>query len=438
MKPHLIIKLKERSNNPKFNYWETLINDRRNLPKSFIPTIDSIVKDKYNYEFIASQNYKSKESDWTPNELKSGLNRIYRLILLTDNKNIPQEMIDEISLIPHVSYVNRGQITTSTIPEQNFVSSQSLSSRYPEHSIYLEQAHEWSKGHPDIKIAVLDTGIETAHSEFKDRSSKESEKFTNNKDFVNIINGARRFVGDYLDMDEIPDDLVGHGTHVAGIIGATGNKMAIGVAPKCSIMPIKVLGALKSKDKIFGAGLIDDIDSGIKYAVDNGADVINMSLGIKNTGGGLPHKDIIKYALDSEVTVVAASGNDGQRDKYYPGALKGVIAVGASNSIGYVAPFSTFGGHVSVTAPGVNIYSSFLNNGYTMSSGTSQAAPFVSGTIALLKSYALVKGKRLKNDLVRKIIQETTDKFSTKFKDQRSGFGRINVFDALKMLNYNL
>lgn len=239
-------------------------------------------------------------------------------------------------------------------------------------------------------------------------------------------------------MDEIPDDKVGHGTHVAGILGSYGNKMAIGVAPDCSIMPIKVLGALKNQDKIFGAGLIDDIDSGIKYAVDQGADVINMSLGIRNTGGGLPHKDIINYALDNEVTVVAASGNDGLKDKYYPGALEGVIAVGASDNMGLVAPFSTFGSHVSIIAPGVNIYSSFLNNGYAMSSGTSQATPFVSGTIALLKSYAHTKGKQLKNDLVRKIIQDTTDNFSTKFKDQKSGFGRINVFDALKMLNYNL
>jgi len=438
MKPHLIIKLKDQPNNPKFDYWESLITDRRNLSTQFIPSINTILNKKYNYDFIASQNYKSKNKDWSPQELKAGLNRTYRLILLTNNKNIPKEMLDEISLIPSVSYVNRGEISSSTIPEQTYASAQSLSSKYPNHSIYLKEAHRWITGHPEIKIAVLDTGIETSHSEFNQKSNSKKEKFLKGKDFVNIIDGAQQFIGDFLEMDEIPDDKVGHGTHVAGIIGSHGYKMAIGVAPDCSIIPVKVLGALKSNDKVFGAGLIDDIDSGIKYAVDNGADVINMSLGIKNSGGGLPHKDIIKYAIDNNVTVVAASGNDGRKDKYYPGALKDVIAVGASDSIGYIAPFSTFGGHASVTAPGVNIYSSFLNNGYAMSSGTSQAAPFVSGTIGLLKSYAHSKGKKIKNDLIRKIIQGTTDKFSAKFKDQKSGFGRINVLDALKMLNYNL
>ena len=224
-------------------------------------------------------------------------------------------------------------------------------------------------------------------------------------------------------MDNVPDDHVGHGTHVAGIIGSLGKKMPLGVAPKCTIIPIKVLGALKSGNSVVGAGL---------------ADVINMSLGIKHTGGGLPHEGVIRYALKKNVTVVAASGNDGKKDKYYPGALEGVIAVGASDNLGYVAPFSTYGGHVSVTAPGVNIYSTSLSNGYAMASGTSQAAPIVSGVIALLKSRALEKGKRVDNALITNIIHQTTDKFTSQYRDQKSGFGRINVLDALKMLEYNL
>lgn len=430
MKPHLIIKLKDHSSIPRFQYWEDLIHNKKNISKNFISGIDKIIRDKYKIDFFSSQNYKPRYEKWSSKELNVGLNRIYRLVLLNNNPDI-QKLIDEISYLPIVSFIKQGQIGTSEIPEEKFVTSKSLSSQYINNSIYLKESHYITKGISDIKIAILDTGIETNHLELEN-------KFEFDKDFVNIIDKSKQFIGDFLGMDDIPDDSVGHGTHVAGIIGSNGKKMPVGVAPQCKIIPIKVLGALKNKGKIVGAGLIDDIDTGIKYAVDQGADVINMSLGIKHTGGGLPHVDVINYALENNVTVVAASGNDGTEDKYYPGALDGVIAVGASDNIGHIAPFSTFGGHVSVTAPGVNIYSTYLNNGYAMSSGTSQAAPFVSGTIALLKSYAIQQGKTTTNDLIKNILQNTSDKFTRQYKDQKAGYGRINTLDALKLLRYNL
>ena len=430
MKPHLIIKLNSEGDAPSFNYWEDMITDKRGMVKNFTPTIDRILK-KYNLDFFPSNNFQPRDLEWSQSELKNELNKIYRLVLLTNNPDIPQDLINEIRLLPEVDFIKKGEITTSQIPEQTLSGSQSLSSKYVNNSIYLKEAHSITMGHPDVKIAVLDTGIETNHSEF-------GNQFQYHKDFVNIIDGASQFVGDFLDMDNVPDDLVGHGTHVTGIIGARGRKMPIGVSPKCQIIPVKVLGALKDNNQVVGAGLIDDIDAGIKYAVDQGADVINMSLGIKHEGGGLPHKDIIAYALDSGVSVVAASGNDGKNDKYYPGALKGVIAVGASDYVGNIAPFSTFGGHVSLTAPGVNVYSTFLNNGYAMSSGTSQASPFVSGTIALMKSYAKERGKHIANQEIIDILKHTCDKYTNRYKDEKSGFGRINVLDALKMLQYNL
>ena len=431
MKPHIIIKLNADQVLPRFAHWETLIENRTEIKRNFIPAIDAIVNLKYGLDFISSQNYKPKGETWSDKERQSGLNRVYRLILLTNNPRIPDALLEEIKFLPSVDYVQRGKITTSKLPEQQLVSAQSLSNRYPDYSIFLKEAHMITKGHPNIKIAVLDTGIETQHQEF-------GEVFSSPKDFVNIIDGAQQFVGDYLEMDEVPEDLVGHGTHVAGIIASQGRKMPLGVAPRCTMIPVKVLGALKSKNGLVGAGLTDDIDAGIKYAVDQGADIINMSLGIKHSGGGLPHKDVIQYALNNNVCVVAASGNDGTQDKYYPGAIEGVLAVGATDSTGIIAPFSTFGGHVSVSAPGVNIYSSYLENGYAMSSGTSQASPFVSGTIGLLKSYALEKGKTLNYNTVTDILQQTCDKLTAQYKDEKTGFGRINVLDALKMLRYNL
>jgi subtilisin family serine protease len=204
------------------------------------------------------------------------------------------------------------------------------------------------------------------------------------------------------------------------------------------VIPVRVLGALKKGDSVVGAGLIDNINTGIKWAVDQGADVINMSLGIKHEGGGLPHEEVIRYALSKGVTIVAASGNDGTRDLYYPGALPGVIAVGAVDMNGQIAGFSTYGAHVSFVAPGASIISSYPGDKYSMSSGTSQASPYVAGAIALLKSVALTAGRKLKDNQVKYILKHTSDRLNSQFKDVKSGYGRINLLDAIKLLKYKL
>src|SRR4029077_6622898 len=136
--------------------------------------------------------------------------------------------------------------------------------------------------------------------------------------------------GHFRGADDDVTDEVGHGTHVSGIVGARGLQMDEGVAPDCSLVAIRVLATMMRDGRRFGAGIVDNINRGLKHAVDTShADVINMSLGIKAAGGGLPHADVIRYALSRNVTVVAASGNDGTPERYYPGALPGVCAVGA-------------------------------------------------------------------------------------------------------------
>ena len=145
-------------------------------------------------------------------------------------------------------------------------------------------------------------------------------------------------------------------------------------------MAVRVLATMKSGDRLVGAGIVDNINTGIKWAVDNGADVINMSLGIKHTGGGLPHEDVIRYALSKNVTVVAASGNDGTAERYYPGALPGVIAVGAVDDDGAVTQFTSYGAqHHGASRRARTSTARSRTTATPFASGTSQASPFVAG-----------------------------------------------------------
>ena len=245
---------------------------------------------------------------------------------------------------------------------------------------------------------------------------------------------TRDFIGVTTGYNRPPEDEVGHGTHVCGILAAKGLQMDEGVAPGCSLMAVRVLATMKVGDRLVGAGIIDNINAGIKWAVDNGADIINMSLGIKHEGGGLPHEDIIRYALSKNVTVVAASGNDGTAERYYPGALPGVIAVGAVDGAGNVTNFTSYGANIMVVAPGLNIYSSFAHNTYAFASGTSQASPFVAGAIGLMKSYAAQQRHTLTNREIAYLLMNTADKADSRLRNEHAGYGLINLADTFKLL----
>jgi thermitase len=430
VKPHFIVKLRE----PAINYfppWQELVESRVVVkPPPFTDEVDELLRE-YNLQVLITTEHTPKTNGyWSAAEINTGLNRIYRFILL-EGKEVPKGFLEQLCALPNIEYVRQGEIGETTIPRRSRVTSQSILLERSHELIHLKEAHSYSKGNPAIKVAILDTGIDMQHPEIIHAIEK-------GNDFVNIIDGAKEFIGDYLEYDELPEDEVGHGSHVAGIIASAGKKMPLGVVPQCKILAVRVLGAMKNGNELVGAGLIDNINTGIKWAVDNGANIINMSLGIKREGGGLPHQEVIAYALEKGATVVAASGNDGTNDKYYPGALKGVIAVGAVDENDEMASFSTFGDQVSFVAPGTNIYSSYKGQGYAFSSGTSQASPFVAGSIALLKSYAYENGKSVSDGQIKYILKNTSDKLDRRLKSEKWGYGRINLIDAIKLLNYKL
>ena len=212
-------------------------------------------------------------------------------------------------------------------------------------------------------IAVIDTGIDLDHPEFSGR----------------IVGGY-----DFVDGDSIADDGNGHGTHVAGTIAAANDGNGItGVAYDADIMPLRVL----NND---GYGWTSDIISAVRWAADNGADVINLSLG--GEGYSLAMADAISYASSRGSVVVMAAGNFGGSSPDYPAAhaINHGIAVGAVDRNRSLAGFSNRAGATEldyVTAPGVNVYSAVPGGGYASFNGTSMAAPHVAGVAGLLKSH---------------------------------------------------
>jgi subtilisin family serine protease len=415
---------------PNIPHWQEIIADKSSAQETLIPAVDHLLQQRKIPVWVTHEYYPAG-AQWTPEEYAQGLQCIFRLILQQD-KRLPDDLVDAITLLPEVEYARAGTVAVTLLPTPSVQSMSVSTDHESREAIFLPEAHRWSRGDERVTIAVLDSGVCLTHPEF-------SGMLLPGYDFVDILNGADEFLGDAVEADPDPTDEVGHGTHVAGIVAAQGKNMPEGVAPLCHVLPVRVLGALRQGERRVGAGLIDNINVALKWAVDNGADIINMSFGIKHEGGGLPHREVVEYALSQGVTLVAATGNDGQDALYYPGALPGVIAVGAVESDGEKASFSTYGPQVTLVAPGTEVFSAYREDGYAYASGTSQAAPFVSGAAALLKSYALERrGRRLSDQQIKHLLKHTADRPGSRFRTRQTGYGQINVADALRLLDYHL
>src|SRR5262252_869552 len=429
MNEHLVVKLKKRlPDDDDIPDWVEFIHDKSFVKESLLPDFDRIMREAGARFWVTSEHHAIGPGEvWTSDEERHGLDRTYRVIL-QDDYDLPPDLIARIRLLPSVEGAHEVRVAEVEIPTRNLATESSVGTSRAGELIGLDFARAFTRGEPDVHVAVLDTGVNLDHHELEG-------KLLPGKDFVDL-NGldTTGFIGDFMGYDDVPEDEVGHGTHVSGIIAARGIQMDEGVAPNCRIIPVRVLATMKSGNRLVGAGIVDNINTGIKWAVDNGAQIINMSLGIRFEHGGLPHEDVIRYALSKNVTVVAASGNDGTAERYYPGALPGVIAVGAVDQDGVVTPFTSYGASISVVAPGTNIYSSFAHNTYAFASGTSQAAPFVTGAAALLQSSARQAGRSIGYRDVTKLLRDTADRVDSRPRTERAGYGLINLADALKLL----
>ncbi|NDI35518.1 S8 family serine peptidase [Chengkuizengella sediminis] len=364
----------------------------------------------FSFSITSSAETTSEEStiivkfkDKTSNEMKKRIHQEEKAEVLKKNEQIGFEVIKVKGKSVEKAlkqYKNRADVEyAEPIIEYYalFTPNDPLyaSDQYGPQIMSAEAAWDITQGSSSVVVAVIDTGVQEDHEDLAGR----------------VVRGY-----DFIDNDSNPADEHGHGTHVAGTVGAiTNNGIGVaGVAPNVTIMGVRVLNAS-------GSGTNQGVADGITYAADNGADVINLSLG--STAPSAAVEDAVNYAWNAGVVVVCAAGNAGTTSPHYPAYYENSLAVAATDSNDAKAWFSTYGSWVDVAAPGVDIISTQLGGGYVSYNGTSMASPHTAGLAALLASQGL------SNVEIRDRIESTADPIPGTGSDWTHG--RINAFAAV-------
>ena len=301
-----------------------------------------------------------------------------------------------------VSYAGAvGIVTASAIPSDPYYHTQ-----WGLPKVGAPAAWDRTWGSASAIIAIIDSGVALDHPELVNR----------------IQPGGKDFVPNPDDFD--PSDENGHGTGVAGIaVSERDNELyGVGMAPDCKILPLRVLDAR-------GEGNMFDLSEAIRYAADQGADVINMSLGGPNPDPNLALA--IQYALDRDVVIVAASGNQNAPSLQYPAAYPGVVAVGATTQSDArwteSVSGSNYGANLDLMAPGLQVNSIRLEPGFFAWTGTSMAAPFVAATAALMRT---IRPTASEARIVSELTSTALDLGAAGWDDQY-GWGRLRADAAV-------
>jgi serine protease len=391
---------------------------------------------------------------WVPNEIIvkfrknlsedhiSQVNRRHGTTVLSTNRRAgfkqlkvpagrtPKQLVELYNREPDIEYAELNYYAyTHFVPDDPFYYLQ-WHFNDPFAGINIEPAWDITTGDPNVIVAVVDTGIAYENN---------GGRFGLAPDLANT-----NFVAGYnfVKGNGHANDDDGHGTHVTGTIAqGTNNGLGVaGIAFNCSIMPVKVLA---SRGQV-ASGSHADIAAGIYFAADNGAHVINMSLG--GPSGSTTLQDAVAYAYNQGVTIVCSAGNSGAgAPASYPAAYNAYcIAVGATRYDKARAPYSTTGSFVDIAAPGGDttvdqngdtyadgvLQQTFGNNpkdwGYWFFQGTSMAAPHVSGVAALLISTGVTHP-----DDVREAMEATAEDLGIPGKDAEFGWGFIDPYAAL-------
>lgn len=282
----------------------------------------------------------------------------------------------------------------------NFINDSLLSQQWGWYRIRADMAYDEGCYGEGIIVALLDTGVDLDHPDLAS----------------NIIGGWN-----FLDKNDNVTDCDGHGTMVAGIIAGVANNSigVVGVAPRVSIMPLKVLSETD--------GSWVDLNLAIRYAADNGARIIGMSLGGYYSRLGQSTENAIDYAIGKGCILVAAVGNDNSTEMFYPAAYEQVVAVSATDQDDNKASFSNYGDYVDFCAPGVDVLTTTIGGEYAYGSGTSFAAPFVVGVVALMLSeYPYLSGE----EVVESLRVQAED-LGEEGLDQYYGWGLVDAGSAV-------
>ncbi len=295
--------------------------------------------------------------------------------------------------------------------EPDYVMNRAATSKDPSYSqqwyhqiIGTEDAWKVTTGSDNIVVAVIDDGIDLHHRDLKGQIISPYDVVLNSK--------SRISTGE-------------HGTHVSGIIASTMNNGVggTGIAPHVKIMPINVFDG---EDALYS-----DVIIGIQYAIEQDADIINLSIGGTEPSEML--NDAIQSAYKAGILIVAAAGNEGENTHDYPAAYDHVLAVSATDSSDRIADFSNYGTDIDLAAPGSEIYSSVPHNKYEFWSGTSMATPVVAGVAALVWS----ANPSLTNAQVEEQLYRTADDLGPSGKDIYYGNGRVNASKAVEVIEKN-
>jgi len=359
-------------------------------------------------------------------------NNVLRALLIQVPKNAEDAFIKSIVKNPNVKFAEKNYITKALSIDPYW------SYQWNMRIIQADDAWGIPPINQNIVVAVIDTGVQWNHPDLA------ANIWINVDDACGdgIDNDGNGYADDCRGWDFIgnennPMDENGHGTHVAGTIGAiTDNGVGVAGLAQQTIMPIRVLGPDGGPDWV--------VADGITYAAENGADVINLSLGCYCQSLTLTESAINHAYLDHNVLVVAASGNDNTNFPHIPSAFENAMAVAATDKNDKKASYSNFGDTIEIAAPGGDsrggqytktyVLSTYLTNNYAFAIGTSMATPHVSGVAALILS----QDSSLTHIQVREILKNTSDDLGDPGWDQYFGEGRVNAYAAVNYVSSSL